>query len=91
MTSTSFFSNSVKWHRPQYERPFPTDKKIPGPHLGQVRALFVILSPSIVYFLYFTDVGLLMCFFLPLIFDLIAIGLDRFAGRPASPGRSLRW
>jgi len=71
--STSFFSNSVKWHRPQYARPFPTDRNIPGPHLGQDLAFFVILSPSTVYFLYFADVGLLVCFFLRLIFDLMTI------------------
>ena len=71
--SISFFSNSVKWHRPQYARPFPTERKIPGPHLGQLRSFFMILLPSIVYFLYLADVGLLMCFFFPLIFDLITI------------------
>lgn len=87
--STSFFSNSVKWHRPQYALPFPTDRKIPGPHLGQLRSFFVILPFSIVYFLYFAEVGLLMCFFLPLIFDLITIGLERFACRTASPCRTL--
>ena len=71
--SISFFSNSVKWHRPQYALPFPTDRKIPGPHLGHERAFFVILPPSTVYFLYLTDVGLLTCFFLPLILLLITI------------------
>ncbi len=33
----------------------------------------MILSPSIVYFLYFTEVGLLTCFFFPLILDLMAM------------------
>ena len=63
----------MKWHRPQYERLFPIDKKTPGPHLGQLLAFFVILSPSIVYFLYLAEVGLLTCFFFPLIFDLMAM------------------